>query len=147
MSKKEEVVTLKIKRLRSNVKLPAFKSKGAACFDLYSPTILVIPPRQAATIPLGIASEIPEGYEVVIRTRSGHAFDFSLQVHLGTIDSDYRGEWMVKVFNHSSAPYVVREGERIAQGALREVPKVEIVEVDELSKTERGTGGFGSTGR
>lgn len=139
-------VVLKIKRLTTVAKLPTFAHPGDACFDIYAGQNVVVPAKGYATVPTGIASEIPEGYEVVIRPRSGLAFDHGLQVHPGTIDSGYRGEWLVQVYNHSHTSYLIQEGERIAQGALRIAPRVEIEEVDKLSDSVRGERGFGSTG-
>ncbi len=139
-------VVLKIKRLTTVAKLPTFAHPGDACFDIYAGQDVVVPAKGYATVPTGIASEIPVGYEVVIRPRSGLAFDHGLQVHPGTIDSGYRGEWLVQVYNHSHTSYLIQTGERIAQGALRSVPQVEIEEVKELSESERGERGFGSSG-
>lgn len=139
-------VVLKIKKLTTIAKLPTFAHPEDACFDIYAGQDIVVPAKGYATVPTGIASEIPVGYEVVIRPRSGLAFDHGLQVHPGTIDSGYRGEWLVQVYNHSHTSYLIQTGERIAQGALRSVPQVEIEEVKELSESERGERGFGSTG-
>ena len=139
-------VTLKIKRLTTVAKVPTFAHPGDACFDIYAGQDVVIPSKGYAAVPTGIASEFPPEYEVVIRPRSGLAFNHGLQVHPGTIDSGYRGEWLVLVYNHSHSSYLVQEGERIAQGALRPIPKVEIEEVEELSDSERGELGIGSTG-
>lgn len=139
-------VVLKIKKLTTIAKLPTFAHPEDACFDIYAGQDIVVPAKGYATVPTGIASEIPVGYEVVIRPRSGLAFDHGLQVHPGTIDSGYRGEWLVQVYNHSHTSYLIQTGERIAQGALRSVPQVEIEEVKELSESERGDRGFGSSG-
>ncbi len=139
-------VALKVKRLTTIAKLPTFAHLNDACFDIYAGQDVVVPAKGYAKVPTGIASEIPEGYEVIIRPRSGLAFEHGLQVHPGTIDSGYRGEWLVQVYNHSYASYLVSAGERIAQGALRPIPIVNIEEVDDLEESSRGEGGFGSTG-
>lgn len=143
---KEETVTVKFKKLYNTSRLPEFMHKEDACADLYAYRAVYVPPRGMAQVGTGIASEIPEGYEGQIRSRSGWANDYSVQAHGGTIDSGYRGEWIVLLFNHSTMGIYVREGDRIAQVAIREVPKVAFEEVKELSKTKRGSGGLGSTG-
>ncbi len=139
-------VTLKVKRLTTVAKLPSFAHPNDACFDIYAGQDIVVPGKGYISVPTGIASEIPEGYEVVIRPRSGLAFNHGLQVHPGTIDSGYRGEWLVQVYNHSYISYLINAGDRIAQGALRPIPVVEIKEVNDLEESSRGDGGFGSTG-
>lgn len=140
-------VLLKIKKSTKNATIPTFAYAGDACFDLYAATSVEIPPKQAREVILGIASEIPEGYEVQIRPRSGLAFKDDLQVHPGTIDSGYRGDWVVKVFNHSNHMYVITLGDRIAQGALRSVPRIQIQEVSRLLPSPRGERGIGSSGK
>lgn len=143
----DEPVVLKIKRLTNKAKVPAFFYPGDACFDLYAAQSVEIPPHQSAEVMLGIASEFPDGYEVIIRPRSGLAFKDDLQTHPGTIDSGYRGQWVVKVFNLSTRLYVINLGDRIAQGALRPVPKIAIVETDRLGPSARSEKGIGSSGK
>jgi dUTP pyrophosphatase len=111
---------------------------------------LVLEGGKRTRIPTGIIVQIPEGYEGQVRPRSGLAdkAGISLTNCVGTIDSDYRGEVLVLVINHSDVPYTFEPGERIAQMLITPVPKVEIVEVDEVDDgNERGAGGFGSTGK
>jgi dUTP pyrophosphatase len=139
-------VELKIKRLTTVARVPKFAHSDDACFDIYAGQDVVVPAKGYATVNTGIASEIPVGYEVVIRPRSGMAFNYGIQVHPGTIDSGYRGEWLIQVYNHSHASYLIKTGDRIAQGALRPVPQVEIAEVEKLADSERGERGIGSTG-
>lgn len=139
-------LVLRFKKLTKNSTLPSFAYPGDACFDLYSAMTVEIPARQSAEVGLGIASEVPSGYEVVIRGRSGLAVNSDIMVHIGTIDSGYRGPWVVKLFNLSNKRFVVGIGDRIAQGALRLAPAVEIVEAVRLTPSPRGERGLGSSG-
>ena len=109
---------------------------------------LTIFPGQIALIPTGFTTAIPEGYEAQIRPRSGLAIKHGITVvnSPGTIDSDYRGEVKVALINISKEPYVIFRGDRIAQMVISKVETVAVIEVDELDDTERGDGGFGSTG-
>ena len=142
---------LKIKRLHPDAIMPTYGSDGAACFDLYavhcSPNTEVYAPRNFQT---GLAVEVPKGYALMIYSRSGHGFnsDTRLANCVGVVDSDYRGEVMVKLTRDGSwSAYLrVSPGDRIAQAMLIPVPRLKLVEVDELSETVRGAGGFGSTG-
>lgn len=145
-------VTLKVKRLEHCKDLPRYATPGSAGMDLTAaisePFTLQAGDRYA--MPTGIIIEVPEGYEAQVRPRSGLAFKagISLTNCVGTIDSDYRGEVKVLLINHGKAAYTFEPGERIAQLLVTPVPKIDLVEVDELSQNdERGAGGFGSTGR
>ena len=143
--------------LTVNIKLcpgghvPKKANEFASGFDCYAhiiPGLIdhdVIRPGENKVISLGFAMEIPEGYEAVIRPRSGLAKQ-GILCALGTIDCDYRGVVGCNVFNHSWKALTVRDGERICQIVIQEVPKVQMIEVQELSVTERGEKGFGSTG-
>lgn len=111
---------------------------------------VTIEPGKRASVPTGIILEIPAGYEGQVRPRSGLAAKAGLSLTncVGTIDSDYRGEVAVLLINHGDKLYSIEPGERVAQLLITPVPRVELVETEELSATEeRGTGGFGSTGR
>ncbi len=146
------VIQLKIKRLPHCKALPKQATSGSAGMDLTAAISepLVLEGGKRTRIPTGIIVQIPEGYEGQVRPRSGLAdkAGISLTNCVGTIDSDYRGEVLVLVINHSDAPYTFEPGERIAQMLITPVPKVEIVEVDEVDDgNERGAGGFGSTGK
>ena len=148
----DEQVTLKVKRLPHCKDLPKYATPGSAGMDLTAaidaPYTLNAGDRYA--MPTGIIIEIPENYEGQVRPRSGLAFKagISLTNCVGTIDSDYRGEVKVLLINHGHAAYTFEPGERIAQLLVTPVPRVNIVEVEELTETaERGAGGFGSTGR
>ena len=132
--------------------LPAYQSAHAAGLDLLaavpedSPVILA--PGQRAAVPTGISLALPEGCEAQIRPRSGLASKHGITVlnAPGTIDADYRGEISVLLINHGDAPFTIRRGERIAQMVIASVLKAELVPAIRLSSTERGGGGFGSTG-
>ncbi len=145
-----QAVTLKWKKLHSNAQIPFKASSGAACFDLVAAldAPLTIKPGVVTAIPTGLAVEIPEGYELQVRARSGLAFKhgFTLVNGIGTIDADYRGEIKVIATLLSDKELVVNSGDRIAQALVAEVLPVVHVEVKDLSETERGAGGFGSTG-
>jgi dUTP pyrophosphatase len=140
-------VVIRFKRLTERAYLPRFAFPDDACFDLFSPVDAVIPPGGSVTIDLEIASEFPRGYEVVLRPRSGMGIKHGILIHLGTIDAGYRGSWVVRLFNLGEETYQVQRGDRIAQGALRAVPRVRIVETSTLSPSERGERGLGSTGK
>jgi dUTP pyrophosphatase len=146
---------LKIKKLRPGAVIPKYATEGAACFDLCA-VINEIKPvpvfaGQPVTFATGLSFEIPEGWVMLIFSRSGHGFNSGVRLAncTGVIDSDYRGEVGVKLTKDQDAvgAFEVRNGDRIAQAMLVQVPLVELVEVEELSNTERGTGGFGSTGK
>lgn len=145
-------VAIKLKRLAAAGDMPAprLMTPGSAGMDLSAaiPQDTVIPPGQIRLIPVGFAFAIPQGYEGQVRPRSGFAskFGISLINSPGTIDSDYRGEVMVPLINHGLAPFTVERGMRIAQLVICPVPAIELLEVDTLPDTARGTGGFGHTG-
>lgn len=129
-------------------KLPEYKTSGAVCADCYTrldEQKIVIPAGSRKLVPLGFAVELPYGYELVIRPRSGLTSK-GIDCAIGTIDADYRGEVLVNVINTLADDFVIQNGERICQMAIRQVPEFEFVIVDELSETERGKCGFGSTG-
>ncbi len=138
---------IKIKRIK-NGKLPEYKTQGSAGADCYARITgrLVLEPGETYTFPLGFAVEIPEGYEMQIRPRSGLASKNKINVILGTIDSDYRGEVGAIFWNCGDKSFEVRDGDRIAQAVICPVIKAEWHLTENLSETERGEGGFGSTG-
>jgi dUTP pyrophosphatase len=141
---------LKIKCLRG-MSLPAYASPGAAAFDLCAAIEkpITVPAGQRLLIPSGIAIELPRGYVGLVFARSGLAVKRGLTLSngVGVIDSDYRGEVLVGLLNTSGEPCEIMPGERIAQLAVLPVCACELIQVDELGQTERGEGGFGSTGR
>lgn len=140
-------VVIRFMKLSDNAFLPRFSFSDDACFDLFSPVDVTIAPGESQVIDLEIASEFPSGYEVMLRPRSGMGINHGIIVHLGTIDCGYRGSWMVRLFNLGKEFYSIKKGDRIIQGALREIPRVKIIETNLLSPSERGKRGLGSTGR
>jgi len=156
---------LRFKKLHDSATIPEYQTSGSAGFDLHAvidpvieksynihseenwPTIEIYPGKQFV-VKTQLSCAIPEGYEMQIRPRSGMAFKHKITVtnSPGTIDSDYRGEIMIMLYNLGDAPFEIKNGDRIAQGVISKVPQPEIVEVEELDETDRGVGGFGSTG-
>ncbi len=137
-------------RVKAEGKLPEYRTEGAAGADVSSASIspIVIKPGKAAAIPTGLYPEIPSGYELQVRPRSGLALRSSVTVlnSPGTIDSDYRGEIQIILINHGDKDFTVSYGDRIAQLVLSPAIKAEFVPVSSISETERGDSGFGSTG-
>ena len=142
---------LNIKKLNENAVIPSYGSQFAAGADLYACTngeTVTFLPGETKLIKTGLAMEIPEGYAGLIYARSGIANKRGLAPSnkVGVVDSDYRGEIMVALYNQSSVEQVVEQGERVAQMVITPFLKVDYQEVQELDSTDRGTGGFGSTG-
>jgi dUTP pyrophosphatase len=139
-----------IKRLAKNVSLPKYETNGSSGMDLAANIVksIDINPGKTAIIPTGLAVSIPNGFEIQIRPRSGLAAKMSITVlnTPGTIDADYRGEIKVILINLSDKVFVVEKGLRIAQMVVCPIIKVHLEEVNELNNTDRGEGGFGSTG-
>ena len=133
--------------------LPAYQSADAAGLDLLAAvdenSPLVLAPGKHALVPTGLTIALPSGSEAQVRPRSGLAARHGVTVlnSPGTIDADYRGEISVILINHGEAPFTIRRGERIAQMVIAPVVRVELVVAAALSTTDRGSGGFGSTGR
>lgn len=142
-------VTVKVKILDAETKLPQFAYPGDVAVDLRSRIDTVLQPQAILGVPTGIAIELPVGYEAQVRPRSGLALKhgISLVNTPGTIDTEYRGEVVCIMINLGKEPFTITRGDRIAQMAVREVPVVDLVKVDELSSTERGSAGFGSSGK
>jgi dUTP pyrophosphatase len=145
-------IKVKIKKLYEDSKVPQYATEGSSGVDLYayldSYPQYTLNPNDSWLFPTGISMEIPVGYEGQVRPRSGLAVKYGITVlnTPGTIDADYRGEIKVCLFNTSNMPYTVHHGDRIAQMVFTKVEKAEFEEVDELQSTDRGDGGFGSTG-
>jgi dUTP pyrophosphatase len=139
---------VKIKKLRENAKLPEYAHPGDAGMDLFSAQELLINPGESALVATGIAIELPRGTEAQVRPRSGLALKHQITVlnTPGTIDEGYRGEIGVILINHGRQVFKVEEGMKIAQMVINEVIKPRLVECSDLSASERGQGGFGSTG-
>ncbi|UCD19023.1 MAG: dUTP diphosphatase [candidate division WOR-3 bacterium] len=131
--------------------IPRYQSEQAAGCDLHAclAQSMVIQPREYCTIPTGISVEIPEGYEGQVRPRSGLAAEYGIGVlnTPGTIDADYRGEIKVILFNFGHKPFVVGNGDRIAQLVFNKIERVSFEVVEDLERTKRHSGGFGHTGR
>lgn len=137
-------------KLEEGVIPPAYASVDASGADVraFLKTDLVIEPNCSARVPTGLYFEIPKGYEIQVRPRSGLAANYQITVlnSPGTIDADYRGELQVILINHGKEPFVVSNGMRIAQIVLAPVVQAIFVSVEELAETARGSGGFGHTG-
>lgn len=170
------MIPVKIKKLHPDAVVPTYATPGSAGFDLYAVEDVIIVPGETKKVPLGLAFQIPEGYVMYVCMRSGIALKTKLRQSngIGVIDSDYRGEVCVIVDNISQIKYAsqpriiapvlagdrdfnivmpygykaaeIRKGDRIAQGVIAQVPQAVFEVVEELSETERGSGGFGSTG-
>jgi dUTP pyrophosphatase len=140
--------SIQLKRMRDSAVEPTYGSEGAAAFDLYAAEEVSLKPNETKVVPLGYAMGIESGYEVIIRPRSGIALKTGLRIanSPGTIDSDYTGEVGVIMHNTSDSKRVIAVGDRIAQGILQRTNRVHFVFVTQLSPTERGDGGMGSTG-
>jgi dUTP pyrophosphatase len=144
----KKLMQVKIKKLIPAAQMPVYATPGAACFDICTTDTNSIQTGDSAVFPTGLSFEIPEGHVMKVFSRSGHGFKQGLRLSNGTgiIDSDYRGELMVKLHNDGVKTAYIAAGERIAQGMIVPVEQAEFVFADSLSDTERGTGGLGSTG-
>ena len=145
------MVKVLIKKLDPSVKLPEYKTTGASGLDLmaFIKEPIEIKPKTSSLIPTGLSVAFSENYEIQIRPRSGLAAKKNITVlnTPGTIDSDYRGEIKVIIYNHGDENFLVNNGDRIAQMILAPVVKMELEEVNNLPESFRGKGGFGSTGK
>jgi len=143
-------VKVEVKRLPhgEGLPLPAYATEGAAGMDVVSAEDVTLAPGARHAVATGLAMAIPEGYEIQVRPRSGLALKHGISVPNtpGTIDSDYRGELKVILINLGPEPFAIQRGDRVAQLVLAPVVQAAWVEVAELDTTERGEGGFGSTG-
>lgn len=144
--------TLKVKIInRSGLDLPAYKTPQSAGLDLCSASEdpIDLAPGERCLVPTGLYLELPAGYEAQVRPRSGLALKHGLGVlnSPGTIDSDYRGELRVIMINHGQEKFTIERGDRIAQMVIARHAQAQFIEVEALSETGRGSGGFGSTGR
>ena len=143
-------VEIRFKRIHPGAQMPAYQSAEAAGMDLHAclDAPVTLQPGDLARVPLGFIMAIPKGHEGQVRPRSGLAAKFGVTVPNapGTIDSDYRGEALVALINLGRAAFTVEHGMRIAQLIVAPVLHVQVREVDELDATQRGSGGFGSTG-
>ena len=145
------MIKVLVKKLNSKVQLPKYKTSGSSGMDLMAliEKPIKIKPQESVLIPTGITIAIPEDIEVQIRPRSGLAAKSNISVlnTPGTIDSDYRGEIKIILFNHGDSEFIIQNNDRIAQMVLMPVHKINFEEVENLPNTIRGKGGFGSTGK
>ncbi|MDO8452421.1 MAG: dUTP diphosphatase [bacterium] len=140
--------TLKFELLNKKAKLPQYAHEDDVGFDLYSTEKKTLKAGQWYTFNIGIASEVPKGWYVSVRDKSGLAAKHGLHTMAGVIDAGYRGEWGVVLINHGAKRYTVESGDKIAQGSVLQMPaQAKILQIEKLSETKRGKGGFGSTGR
>lgn len=142
-------MTVKFKKINPEAILPAYAHPGDAGLDVYSVDDLTIQPGRRALVKTGLVMELPSDAEAQVRPRSGLALKFGVTVlnSPGTIDAGYRGEVGVILVNHGEEPFQIRKGDRIAQIVIASVVHADIVEVEDVESSERGEGGFGSTGR
>ena len=145
------MVKVLIKKLDPEVEIPAYKTTGASGMDLmaFIKQPIKLAPKSSCLVPTGLTVAFSEEYEIQIRPRSGLAAKNNISVlnTPGTIDSDYRGEIKIILFNHGSSEFIINNKDRIAQIILLPVHKMELEEVENLPDTLRGKGGFGSTGK
>ena len=145
------MVKVLIRKLSPDVELPSYKTSGASGMDLmaFIKSSIIIKPKTSCLVPIGLSIAFSEDYEVQIRPRSGLAAKNNISVlnTPGTIDSDYRGEIKVIIYNHSNSDFLINNKDRIAQMILTPVLKMEFEMTDELPETIRGEDGFGSTGK
>ena len=145
------MVKVLIKKLNSSVQLPSYKSNGASGMDLmaFIDKSINLKPGTSCLVPTGLSVAFPKEYEIQIRPRSGLAAKNNISVlnTPGTIDSDYRGEIKIILFNHGSENFIINNKDRVAQMILTPIIKMELEETKELPESIRGDGGFGSTGK
>ena len=145
------MIKVLIKKLSPEVKLPSYKTSGASGMDLmaFISSPIIVKPNSSQLVPTGISLAFSENYEIQIRPRSGLAAKNNISVlnTPGTIDSDYRGEIKVILYNHGNTDFLINNKDRIAQMILTPVIKMNLEETDTLPETVRGEGGFGSTGK
>lgn len=142
---------IEIKKLREGAILPKYQTKHSAGMDLCASVDkpITLKPGERIVVPTGISIALPDGYEAQVRGRSGLAIKSGIGIvnGIGTIDADYRGEIGVIIINHGQSDFMINDGDRIAQMVIAKYQKVDWQEVKELNDTERGAGGFGSTGK
>ena len=145
------MVKVLVKKLNSLAKLPSYKTDGASGMDLMAciEKPISLEPGKSCLIPTGLSVAFSEKYEIQIRPRSGLAAKNSISVlnTPGTIDSDYRGELKIILFNHSNENFIIKNNDRVAQMVLTPIVKMELEEINELPNSNRGYRGFGSTGK
>ncbi len=143
----KEQLSLKIKKLHPNAKIPSYAHYGDAGFDIFVPEQVIMEPGDRKTIPLGIAMEIPDGYVGLMFDKSSLSHKYGLKTFGNVIDSGYRGEVHAGLINQSGHTQTLEAGQKIIQMLIIPVETVHIIETEELGESSRGTGAFGSTGK
>ena len=145
------MIKVLVKKLKPSVKLPSYKTDGASGMDLmaYIDKSIELKPGESCLVPTGLSVAFPEEYEIQIRPRSGLAAKNNISVlnTPGTIDSDYRGELKIILFNHGGKNFIINNKDRVAQMVLTPIVKIELEETNELPESTRDKAGFGSTGK
>jgi dUTP pyrophosphatase len=139
-------MTIKIKKIHPEAILPSYAHPSDAGMDFFALEDVTLQPNERKAIPTGISMAIPPGYVGLFWDKSGIAFNFGIKTMAGVIDSGYRGEIKIVVHNLSNKPYTFKKGTKVAQMLIQPVEQKQILEVEELDETERGEGGFGSSG-
>ena len=139
-------MNIQVKKLHPDAIVPSFAHPGDAGMDLYSVEDMVLAPGERRSVPTGIAIALPDGYVSLVWDKSGPSHKFGVKTLGGVLDSGYRGEYLIGLVNLGQETFEIRKGQKIAQLLIQKVERPDIEEVDELSDTSRGTGGFGSTG-
>lgn len=142
---------VKVKKLHKDATIPTYSTDGSGCFDIYSAENQLVG-TEGVEISTGLSFEVPKDHVMLVYSRSGMGIKYHVRLSncVGVIDSDYRGELIISLLRDVNLPYGkyrVEKGDRIAQGMIMPIPKINFVEVEELSDTDRGLKGFGSTGK
>ncbi|AFI04279.1 dUTP diphosphatase [Helicobacter cetorum] len=139
---------IKIQKIHSNAIIPEYQTEGSSGFDLHAVEDIIIKSHSVGLVATGICLSLEVGYELQVRSRSGLAFKNQVMVlnSPGTVDNDYRGEIKVILMNFGNEDFVIKAGDRIAQGVVQKTYRAEFIECEKLDETKRGSGGFGSTG-
>ncbi len=147
MSEIERMIKVKVTRLNEDIPIPTKATKGSAFYDIYAKEDIVLRYNLVTVVPTGLVFEVPTGYEIEVRPRSGLSLHKILVANSpGTLDSDYRGELKILLLNLGNKAYQIKKGDRIAQIGIRPSLEIDFKEVSNLSKTTRGQEGLGSTG-
>lgn len=137
---------IKVKRLDKELPLPAYAYEGDAGFDLYAAEDVTLGPLERTSVPTGVALELPKGYVSLVWDRSGVSITHGIKTLGGVIDSGYRGEYRIGLVNVSNDSYEIKKGDKIAQVLIQKCEHAQLIEVNELSETQRGENKFGSSG-
>jgi dUTP pyrophosphatase len=137
---------IKIKKIHPDAVIPQYAKPGDAGLDLYATEQIVLAPGQRGLVPTGLSMELPRGYVALVWDKSGISTKNGMTTLAGVIDADYRGEYMIAMINLGQEVYTFEKGKKVAQLLIQPIERPEIEEVEELSDSSRGEGGFGSTG-